>query len=172
VIIRQASISDREDIAELYKTVAVEGNVVGISRRPHEITDTYVYSLLNRKPADIVCLVGVDDDDRVIGLVHGTKNGLEVYSHILGDLTVIVSPDHQSKGIAKKLSLAFLEHIFNQRTDIMRVEMEVITILKLVQAFELAGFVKEAETSKRIKNGDGTFSNSVLMAWFNPNFKG
>jgi len=170
VIIRRATISDREDLAELYRTVA--GNVIGISRRPHEITDTYVYSLLNKKPSDIVCLVGVDDDDQIIGVVHGTKNGLEVYSHILSDLTVIVRPDLQSQGLGKKLSLAFLEHIFNHRPDIMRVEMEVITILKLVEAFELAGFVKEAETTKRIKNADGTFSNSVLMAWFNPNFKG
>lgn len=170
MIIRRATISDREDLAELYRTVA--GNVIGISRRPHEITDTYVYSLLNKKPSDIVCLVGVDDDDQIIGVVHGTKNGLEVYSHILSDLTVIVRPDLQSQGLGKKLSLAFLEHIFNHRPDIMRVEMEVITILKLVEAFELAGFVKEAETTKRIKNADGTFSNSVLMAWFNPNFKG
>ena len=170
MIIRQASIADREDIAELYKTVA--GNVVGIARRPHEITDTYVYSLLNKKPADIVCLVGVNEEGCVIGVVHGIKNGLDVYSHILGDLTVIVKPELQSKGFGRKLSLAFLEHIFNHRPDIMRVEMEVITILKLVEAFELAGFVKEAEVAKRIRNADGTFSNSVLMAWFNPNFKG
>lgn len=170
VIIRKATISDREGIAELYRNVA--GNVVGISRRPHEITDTYVYSLLNKRPTDIVCLVGVDDDDNILGVVHGTKNGLEVYSHILSDLTVIIKPDIQSQGLGKKLSLAFLEHIFTHRTDIMRVEMEVITILKLVEAFEFAGFVKEAETNKRIKNADGTFSNSVLMAWFNPNFQG
>ncbi|MBI3135894.1 MAG: GNAT family N-acetyltransferase [Bacteroidetes bacterium] len=170
MIIRQASIADREDIAELYRTVA--GNVIGISRRPHEITDTYVYSLLNKKPADIVCLVGVDDNDRIIGVVHGTKSGLEVYSHILGDLTVIIRPEQQSQGLGRKLSLALLEHIFNHRPDIMRVEMEVITILKLVEAFEFAGFVKEAEATNRIKNDDGTFSNSVLMAWFNPNFNG
>lgn len=169
MIIRKATISDREGIAELYRNVA--GNVVGISRRPHEITDTYVYSLLNKRPTDIVCLVGVDDDGNILGVVHGTKNGLEVYSHILSDLTVIIKPDIQSQGLGKKLSLAFLEHIFTHRTDIMRVEMEVITILKLVEAFEFAGFVKEAETNKRIKNADGTFSNSVLMAWFNPNFQ-
>lgn len=169
VIIRKATISDREDIAELYRNVA--GNVIGISRRPHEITDTYVYSLLNKKPSDIVCLVAMDDDCNIVGVIHGTKNGLEVYSHILGDLTVIVKPEHQSKGIATKLSMEFLEHIFKERPDIMRIEMEVITILKLIQAFEFAGFVKEAETTNRIKNADGTFSNSVLMAWFNPNFK-
>lgn len=169
MIIRKATISDREGIAELYRTVA--GNVIGISRRPHEITDTYVYALLNKKPSDIVCLVGTNEDGDIIGVIHGIKNGLEVYSHVLADLTVIVKPEEQSKGIATKLSMEFLQHIYTQRADIMRVEMEVITILKLIQAFEFAGFVKEGETTNRIKNVDGTFSNSVLMAWFNPNFK-
>ena len=170
MIIRQASIADREDIAELYKTVA--GNVIGISRRPHEITSTYVYALLNKKPADIVCLVGVNEDGCVIGLVHGTKNGLEVYSHILSDLTVIVRPEDQCKGYGKRLAQTFLEHISNHRKDILRVEMEAMTISTLVSSFELAGFVKEAEASRRIKNADGTFSDSMLMAWFNPNFNG
>lgn len=169
MIIRKATISDREGIAELYRTVA--GNVIGISRRPHEITDTYVYALLNKKPSDIVCLVGTNEDGEIIGVIHGIKNGLEVYSHVLADLTVIVKPEEQAKGIATKLSMEFLQHIYTQRADIMRVEMEVITILKLIQAFEFAGFVKEGETTNRIKNVDGTFSNSVLMAWFNPNFK-
>lgn len=73
MIIRKATISDREGIAELYRNVA--GNVIGISRRPHEITDTYVYALLNKKPADIVCLVGTNDDGDIIGVIHGIKNG-------------------------------------------------------------------------------------------------
>lgn len=167
--IRKAIPSDREEIAELYRSVA--NNVVGISRRSHEITDTYVYALLNKKPSEIVCLVGVDENEKVIGMVIGTKNGLDMYSHILSDLTVIVHPDHQSKGYARQLSLGFMEHIFNHRPDVMRVEMEVMTHDKLIDAFLMAGFVKEAVTDRRIKNLDGTFSNSVLMVWFNPNFK-
>jgi RimJ/RimL family protein N-acetyltransferase len=169
MLIRKATIADREEIAELYRTVA--GNVVGISRRPHEITDTYVYSLLNKKPSEIVCLVAIDENEKVAGVVHGIKNGLEIYSHILSDLTVIVKPDLQSQGLGRKLSMSFLEHIFNERRDVMRVEMEVITNLKLIQAFEMAGFIKEGEAKNRIKNVDGTFSDSVLMSWFNPNFK-
>lgn len=170
--IRQATIADREDIADLYRTVANGGNVVGISRRPHEITDTYIYSLLNKKPSEIVCMVGIDDEGKLVGVVHGIKCGLDVYSHILCDLTVLIRPEMQSKGYARMLSLAFLEHIFNSRPDVMRVELEVITIKKLIEAFEFAGFIKEGEAKQRIRNADGTFEDSVLMVWLNPNFKG
>ena len=168
--IRKANISDREDIAEIYRAVA--RTVEGINRRPHEITDTWVYSLLNRKASDIVFLVAVDDDGRVIGSVHGVKNGLEMYSHILGELTVMVHPEFQSKGVGHKLSFAFLDHVFNNRPDVMRVEMEVIDVLDRVQIYEAVGFVKEASPKSRIRRPDGTFSDSVLMAWFNPNFTG
>lgn len=170
VKIRKATVGDREDIAEIYR--AISRSVEGISRRPHEITDTYVYSLLNKKEADIVFLVAVDEDERVLGAVHGIKNGLEAYSHILSDLTVLVRPGFQSQGIGHKLAFAFLDHIFHQRSDVLRVEMEVIDALNRIQIYESVGFIKEGAPKNRIRRPDGTFSDSVLMAWHNPNFKG
>lgn len=166
--IRPVAKTDREDIAEIYQAVAE--NVEGISRRPHEITDTYVYSLLNKKSNDIVFLVAVDDNGKVVGAVHAIKNGLEMYNHILSELTVLVRPVSQSKGVGRQLSFAFLDHVFNNRPDVMRVEMEVVHNLERVQIYEAVGFVKEAEPKNRIRKADGTFSNSVLMAWENPNF--
>ncbi|MBK7128689.1 MAG: GNAT family N-acetyltransferase [Crocinitomicaceae bacterium] len=168
--IRKAKISDREEIAALYRSVA--DSVVGIARRPHEITDTYVYALLNTKPSDIVCLVALDESDQIIALAHGIKNGLEIHSHILSDLTVIVKTDQQSKGVGKQLAQALLQHIANERPDIMRLEMEVPVIPSLIDTFLKGGFHKEGQTIKRIKRPNGTFSDSVLMVWFNPNFKG
>jgi RimJ/RimL family protein N-acetyltransferase len=170
VNIRKATIGDREEIAEIYR--AISRSIEGISRRPHEITDTYVYSLLNKKPSEIVFLVAVDEEDSVVGAVHGIKNGLEMFSHILCDLTVLVRPDMQSKGIGHKLSFAFLDHVFNSRPDVMRVEMEVIDALDRCEVYEAVGFVKEGMHKKRIRRPDGAFSDSVLMAWHNPNFEG
>lgn len=168
--IRKANISDREAIADIYRAVAA--NVSGIARRPHEITNTYVYSLLNRKEEDAVFLVAVDEDFEVVGAIISVKSGLEVYSHILSELTIVVKPEAQSKGIGRQLAFAFLEHVFNNRPDVMRVEMEVIHVLDRIAAYEAVGFVKEGETKNRIRHKDGTFSNSILMAWENPNFKG
>lgn len=169
MIIRKATIGDREEIAEIYRAVA--NSVSGISRRPHEITDTFVYSLLNKKPSEIVFLVAVDDDDCVVGAVHGIKNGLEAYNHILSDLIVLVKPDSQSKGVGRQLAMAFLEHIFNHRPDVMRVEMEVIDNHDRAKTYEMAGFAIEGEPKNRIRLSDGSFSDSLLMAWNNPNFK-
>lgn len=168
MIIRTVAKSDREDIAEIYQAVA--GSVEGISRRPHEITDTYVYSLLNKKPADIVFLVAVEKNGKIVGAIHAVKNGLQMYSHILSELTVLVKPEYQSKGVGRQLAFAFLEHVFSKRPDVMRVEMEVIHVLARVKIYEAVGFMKEGETKNRIRNADGTFSNSVLMAWTNTNF--
>ena len=54
----------------------------------------------------------------------------------------------------------------------MRVEMEVVHDLEKVPVYEAAGFIKEGETKNRIRHKDGKFSDSILMAWVNPNFKG
>lgn len=169
MIIRSANINDREAIAELFRNVTI--NDVGISRRKHEITDTYVYALLNKKPSDIVCLVGVMPNDEIAGVILGTKNGLDLHSHILSDLTVIVKSEYQSAGYGKLMAMNFLQYIMTNRPDILRVEMESKPFPKLIQAFEKANFVKEADAINRLKNPDGTLSNSVLMAWFNPNYK-
>ena len=37
--------------------------------------------------------------------------------------------------------------------------------------FLAAGFVTEGEIKNRIRNIDGSFADSVLLAWFNPNFE-
>jgi len=168
MIVRNVNRNDREDIAEIYQAVAK--SVEGISRRPHELTDTYVYSLLNKKNSEIVFLVAVEDDGKVVGAVHAIKNGLEMYTHILSELTVLVKPDCQSKGVGRQLAFAFLDHVFNQRPDVMRVEIEVIHILERVKIYEAVGFIQEGQPKNRIRHVDGTFSDSVLMAWTNPNF--
>jgi len=168
MLIRNVNRSDREDIAEIYQAVAE--SMEGISRRPHEITDTYVYSLLNKKSTEIIFLVAVDEDEQVVGAVHAIKNGLEMYNHILTELTVLVKPACQSNGIGRQLAFAFLDHIFNQRPDVMRVEMEVNHNLERVKIYETVGFIQEGLAKNRTRHVDGTFSDSVLMAWTNPNF--
>lgn len=169
MIIRMAIPSDREQIAKLYHSVA--GSVKGISRRPHEITETYIYSLLNRKESQIVFLVAVNDKNSIIGCVHGTKNGLEMYDHILSDLTIIVDPEYQKQGIGRQLGHAFLKYVAENRPDVKRVEMEILKDILPIVDLEKVGFVKEGEIIGRIRNEDGSFSDSSLLMWENPNFK-
>lgn len=168
MIIRKASPIDREEIADIYRVAS--GGIQGISRRPHEITETYIYSLLSKKDKDIVFLVAIDDDEKVIGFVHAVKSGLEMYDHILCDLTIMITPEHQKKGIGKILGIEFLKYVASHRPDIKRVEMEALSELMLLNTYTSAGFIKEGEIKGRVRNVDGTFSDSILLVWINPNF--
>ena len=142
----------------------------GIARRAHEITETYIFSLLNKKDDEIVSLVAENDDEEIIGVLHAVKDGLEAHSHILTDLTIIIDPEWQGKGIAKALGVAFLMHVAQHRKDVMRVEMATPKELARIEAFGAAGFKQEGDIPNRYRNEDGSFTDIILMAWINPNF--
>jgi N-acetylglutamate synthase-like GNAT family acetyltransferase len=169
VKIRKAHSTDRTWIAEIYDEVA--GKVQGITRTPEEITDTYIFSLLNKPEEQCVFLVVEDDEADIIGFAHAEKIGLYAYEHILTNFTIVVSPDAQKGGIGRGIFMGFLEYIFNERSDIQRLEMEVKHDEDRVALFEAANFVVEAVIPKRAKGMDGEFYDQVLMAWINPNFK-
>lgn len=169
MLIREAYQGDRDQIAKVYRAVA--GKVHGIARRSHEITDTYIFSLLNKDPKNIAFLVAVDEkSDKIIGFVYAVKSGLLVHHHILTDYTIVVSPDHQSQGLGRDLFISFLHHLEKKRPDVLRLEMEVFVDPIHIKTYEKLGFVKEGVIEKRHYDVNGNYSDSVLMVWFNPNF--
>lgn len=168
--IRKAHSTDRTFIAEIYEEVA--GKVAGITRRPDEITDTYIFSLLNKKEDECVFLVVEDDDLDIIGFAHAEKSGLAAYQHILSNFTIVVSPETQGKGVGRGIFVGFLEHIYNERPDVARLEMEVQVDKDRIALFEAAGFNTEAIIKNRFRGLDDKLSDQALMAWINPNFKG
>ena len=168
--IRKAHSTDRMAIAQIYQDVA--GNVQGITRLPEEITQTYIFSLLNRPEEECIFLVVEDDEFEIIGFGHAVKIGLKVYDHILSNYTIAVAPDHQDKGVGRGIFMGFLDYLSNNRTDIKRLEMEVNYDPDRIKLFEGTGFKTEAIIKERVKGTDGKFYDQVLMAWENPNFKG
>lgn len=168
--IRKAHSSDRDDIAEIYAMVA--GKVEGITRTPAEITQTYIFSLLNKPEDKCIFLVVEDDDQNIIGFGHAEKSGLKVYEHILSNFTIVVKPKEQLQGIGRGIFMGFLEFLMNHRPDIKRLEMEVNYDPDRIKLFEGTGFKTEAIIKDRVKRLNGAFSDQVLMAWVNPNFKG
>lgn len=166
--IRKTLRSDRIDVAKIYRT-AWEGTE-GIARRPHEITETYIFSLLNKSDDEIVSLVAEDENGELMGVVHATKDGLEGHDHIISDLTIIVPPVHQRKGVAKALGVEFLKYISKERKDVMRVEMAAPQSLSRIEAFKAFGFNEEGIIKNRFRTQDGSFIDISLMAWINPNF--
>lgn len=171
--LRPLRLTDRIDVAKLYHSVS--GMVKGISRSPEEITETWIFSLFNKLPHNLVGIVAFvedeDGDEEIIGLAHAEKSGLICYDHILANFTVIVHPDYQNTGVGKKLGYEFLKFVATNRPDVKRLEMESRKDLMHHQTYMQAGFVKEGEVKERIRNLDGSFSDSILLVWINPNFK-
>jgi len=167
--IRKTTTHDRIPVAKVYRSVS--GELETITRRSHEITETYIFSLLNKPDDQIVSLVAEDDEGELMGVVHACKNGLESYGHILTDLTIIVRPEFQGKGVARALGEAILRYVAANRPDVWRLEMEARKEKTRLDIFLAAGFVTEGEIKNRIRNIDGSFADSVLLAWFNPNFE-
>ena len=168
--IRKANRTDRVYIANIYNQVA--GKVEGITRRPEEITETYVFSLLNMPEDRCIFLIVENDKGKIIGFGHAEKNGLKAYDHILSNYAIVIAPEGQHNGIGKSLFIGFLEYLKSNRPDIKRLEMEVKDDPERVIKFEAAGFKTEAIIKSRARSVDGTFYDQVLMAWENPNFKG
>ena len=157
-------------IATIYGEVA--GKVEGITRRPEEITQTYIFSLLNKPEESCIFLVVEDDEQEIIGFGHAEKSELAVYDHILTNFTIAVLPTERSQGIGRKIFMGFLEYLSNNRPDIKRLEMEVANDADRVKLFEGVGFINEAVIKDRLRGLDGKLQDQVLMAWENPNYNG
>lgn len=168
--IRKAQSSDRPQIAEIYNLVA--GKVEGIVRRPSEITETYIFTLLNKPEDKCVFLVVEDEDSNILGFVHAEKVGLMAYNHILTNYTIVVTPSSQKTGIARKLFVSFLTYLQEHRSDVKRLEMEVQYNPERIAVFETLGFKVEGTIKNRFRGPDNAFHDQTLMAWENPNFKG
>lgn len=167
--IRKTTTHDRIPVAKIYRSVS--GETETIVRRSHEITETYIFSLLNRPEDQIVSLVAENEDRELMGVVHACKDGLESYDHILSDLTIIVRPEYQGSGVARALGEAILSYVASERPDVWRLEMEARKGKTRMDLFLRAGFQLEGEIKNRIRNIDGSFADSVLLVWFNPNFQ-
>ena len=167
--LRKAHTTDRPTIAKIYHEVAEE--VKGIARRPEEVTETYIFSLLNKPEDQCIFLVLEDDDQNILGFVHAEKMPLKIYNHILTNYTIVVCPGEQSKGLGEFIFVGFLKYLAANRPDVKRLEMESLPIEERINKFQQLGFKVEARIKDRAYGADGKFYDQVLLAWENPNFK-
>lgn len=166
---RNASISDAAKIKKLYLSVAK--NEGGIARLEDEVTDGYISGFLNKSLKDGIILVALNENE-IVGEIHAYKAGIRVFEHVLTDLTIAVSPDHQGKGIGKKLFLSFLETVKTEHHNIARVELIAReSNRKAIQFYESIGFKIEGRFEKRIKTTLNTFEADIPMGWLNPNYQ-
>lgn len=170
--LREATIQDIDAIRELYREVAmVEG---GIARMESEITRDYVASFVSMSIKSGLIIVAEDPDNpsRLIAEVHGARNGLAVFSHVLGDVTLVVHPQFQKRKIGRTIFTIFLNEIAQHHPGIGKVELIVReTNTVAISLYQSLGFRIEGRLEMRIKTSESHYLADIPMGWQNPNYE-
>jgi ribosomal protein S18 acetylase RimI-like enzyme len=169
---RTATTDDINSILSLYQCVAkTEG---GVARLEHEITEEYVTTFVEKSMSRGLIIVGEhpDNPSEVIAEIHAYKPGIQVFNHILSDLTIVVDPDFQGQKIGRTMLTIFLEEIARNLPDIGRVELiSRESNRKAIALYQSLGFLIEGRMEMRIKTTEGIYEADIPMAWQNPNFE-
>ena len=168
-MIRKGSLGDLDAIVELYKAAAAQGG--GLIRTQDEITKDYIQNFLTKSLATGIILIAESENKQLIGEIHAYKGDPKVLAHNLTQLTIVVHPAFQGKGIGKLLFTTLLDDIKTSHPEILRVElMARETNLRALDLYKKLGFKVEGSFEKRVRVRD-TFVADIAMAWFNPNFR-
>lgn len=171
ILIKHASPTDIKQIFLLFRKVAAEPG--GIARSDDEITYNYIEEFMQNAANTGVELIAIDDSNggEIIAELHCYKFFPKAFKNVLSDLTIVVHPAMQGKGIGKKIFLELLNYIELKRPDILRVELIAReSNTKAIDFYKQIGFVQEGRFEKRIIGTDNQFEADIPMAWFNKNF--
>jgi len=161
--IRPTTPADHANLLALHGAVAEDPN--GIARMPDEITDEHTASLLIINPPNGLQLVVENGAGQLIGEIHGSKYGLRIFDHVLGNLTIVVHPDWQGKGVGKALFAQFLSEVKHRFPEIRRVELEARSTNEAsLGLYRSLGFVQEGVYHNKTRNWNGSFVNNIPMA--------
>jgi ribosomal protein S18 acetylase RimI-like enzyme len=163
--IKRARIEDVDGIKSLYEKVAsIEG---GLARKKDEITKGYIEHFLNKSIQNGVVLLAVEKDSlKIVGEIHCYGSGLNVFDHVLGELTIAVDPDFQGKKIGRILFEKLLDFIKYEMPDINRIELIAReSNTKAIKFYESLGFKIEGRFENRIKSVGGGYEADIPMAW-------
>ncbi|MBL0742609.1 GNAT family N-acetyltransferase [Chryseolinea lacunae] len=169
---RTATEDDAPRLLKLYKAVSRVPD--GIARLEHEVTEEYVENFLYNSLSSGLIIVAENPDkpEELVADVHGYKMGLEVFKHVISDVTLCVHPNFQGRKIGRTILMVYLEEIATNRPDIGKVELIAREgNLKAIQLYQSVGFLIEGRLEMRIRNVDGTYEADIPMGWQNPNFE-
>ena len=170
---RTANESDIPRLVKLYKAVAKTPGY--IARLEHEITDEYVSHFVHNSLKTGLIIVGESETDpeELIAEVHGYKSDLKGFGHVFGDVTFLVHPEHQGKGIGRTIFTIFLDEIVNTRPDIGKVELFTGDgNTRAIALYQSLGFMIEGRMEMRYWNPrTETYEADIPLGWVNPNFE-
>jgi len=167
--IKKAEIIHKSELLDLYRKVA--GISDGIIRNETEINEEYISEFLTGSIDNGLILIS-SMDGKIVGEIHAYTPSIFAFQHILTDLTIVVDPNHQGKGIGRKLFERFLNIVTSESTYIKRIELYTREHNERnVKFYESLGFINEGRQKDRIFISESEFETPLHMAWFNPNYK-
>ncbi|MCY7359929.1 MAG: GNAT family N-acetyltransferase, partial [Rudanella sp.] len=84
---------------------------------------------------------------------------------ILSNLTIVIHPAQQGKGVGKALFTQFLSDVQERFPEIRRIELEARSTNEAsLGLYRSLGFVQEGVYHNKTRNWDGSFVNSIPMA--------
>ena len=168
---RPGTWADEGGIPGLYRAVAMQPG--GIARSYDETDGEYIHGLLSLGLSSGIILV-VDHPQKnnaLVGEIHAHRGRLQVFTHVLGELTVAVHPEFQGRGIGRGLFRVLLDEVQSAHPEILRVELFAReSNARAIALYESLGFVKEGRFGQRVAT-NGTYIADIPMAWFNPAFR-
>ncbi|WP_440956590.1 GNAT family N-acetyltransferase [Methanosarcina sp. Mfa9] len=167
--VRSATFADLYKIMALYREVAL--NSGGIAREADEITEGYVRNFLEKSLVSGVLLVADNPSDpkELIAEVHAYTPGSKVFAHVFSDLTIVVRPGFQGRGIGKLLFGTLMGDIEKKHPEILRVELITReSNEKAIGFYESFGFKVEGRMEKRIHGTTGRLEADIPMGWIRP----
>jgi RimJ/RimL family protein N-acetyltransferase len=170
--IRAARHDDSRSMLILYKYMARRGG--GVAKAEDEITEEFIFAIMDKAFDNGVFLVAFDTFlNIVVGCIHASKPDLRKFDHVLNEVTLLVHPSFQDKGLGKALLSNFLDLVENNHGEILRIELLCGEInVKAIALFEKFGFIREGRFERRAKNSSETLKADIAMVWYNPTYKG
>lgn len=167
-MLREALKTDQEALLALHQSVAaVPGGVI---RTLAEVTPAYIEGVL-RSSLDNGLMLVWEEQGRVVASIHAYTPNIHAFRHLLSDLTIVVHPDWQGKGLGRQLFTQFLSRVQKDFPHILRIELFVrITNTPAIRFYESLGFRQEGAQKDKILNAQGRLETPVAMAWYNPSF--
>lgn len=165
VMTRFLTLEDAPKVVDLYRAIA--HNKGGFVRAEEEISLAYVEKSLRRAQSGGIGICAVERaTQRLVGVITARRLGLKVFEHVLSQVTIGVDPEFQSQGIGRRLFLDFIEHVQDNRPDILRIELIAReSNPRQISFYEAIGFRREGTFERRIRNANGEFEADIPMAW-------
>ena len=163
--LREGRREDAPAILQLYKAVGATPG--GIARQPAEVTADYVNGFVEHSlESGFLIVAEVDEVAGLAAELHAYRSELNVFRHVLGDLTVAVHPDAQGRGIGRQLFARLLDEVTHRHRDITRIELVTQeSNERALRLYESLGFVREGRMEGRIIGPSGLPEADIPLAW-------